>query len=71
MDEGYIFGSLVSIWDANDNERVKINIETCNNPLVVPIYGPYEMENCLMVLIEVANEDYEWQKLLCRVLSTK
>jgi hypothetical protein len=33
MDEGFIFGSYVSIWDMDKNERVRINIGTCTNPL--------------------------------------
>lgn len=62
MDKGFIFGSFVNIWDINKNERVNIGIITCKDPLVVLVYGPYGVENCIMVLIEVVNEDYEWRK---------
>lgn len=54
-----MFGSFVNIWDANNNERMKIDIRTCKDPLVVLIYGPYGVENCKVVLIEATNEDYE------------
>jgi hypothetical protein len=30
MDEETIFGSIVNIWDANENGRVKIGIKMCN-----------------------------------------
>ncbi len=40
MDEGIIFGSSISIWEADKNERVKIGIEMCRDPSVVLIYGP-------------------------------
>jgi hypothetical protein len=53
MDEGFIFGSFINIWDVDENERVRIGIGTCRNPSVVLIYGPYGVENCIMVLIEV------------------
>jgi hypothetical protein len=46
MDEGFIFGSCVNIWDANKNERVKIGIEMCKDSLVVPIYGLCGRDNC-------------------------
>jgi hypothetical protein len=59
MDKGFIFGSFVNIWDANNNERMKIDIRTCKDPLVVLVYGPYGVENCKVVLIEATNEDYE------------
>jgi hypothetical protein len=59
MDEGFIFGSFINIWDVDENERVRIGIGTCRNPSVVLIYGPYGVENCIMVLIEATNEDYE------------
>jgi hypothetical protein len=59
MDEGFIFGSCISIWDAGKNERVRIGIGTCRVPSVVPIYGPSGMEDCIVVVIEVVNEDCE------------
>jgi hypothetical protein len=59
MDKGFKFGRFVNIWDVNKNERLKISIRMCRDPLVVFVYGPYVMENCKVVLIEVANEDYE------------
>jgi hypothetical protein len=46
MDKRFIFSSLVNIWDANKNERVKIGIRTCKDPLVVLVCGPYGVENC-------------------------
>jgi hypothetical protein len=59
MDKGFIFGSFVNILDANENERVKIGIRTCKDPLIVLVYGPYGVEICKVVLIEAMNEDYE------------
>ncbi len=59
MDEALIFGSYVSIWDINKNEKVKIGIGTWRNLLVVPIYGPFGVENYVIVSIKVVNEDYE------------
>ncbi len=59
MDEGFIFGSSVSIWDTDENERVRINIGTCTNLSIILIYGPYGVKNCIVVLIEVVNEDCE------------
>jgi hypothetical protein len=59
MDEGFIFGSSHTIWDVDENERVNIGIGTCRDLLVVPIYGPYGVDNCIVVLIEVMNEDCE------------
>jgi hypothetical protein len=65
MDEGFIFGSFVSIWDANKNETMRIGIRMCRDLLVVPIYGPCD----IVVLIEVVNEDSEQWKILCLVPS--
>ncbi len=59
MDEGFIFGSFVSIWDVDENERVRISIGTCRDQSIVPIYEPYGVENCIVVLIKVVNDDYE------------
>jgi hypothetical protein len=59
MDEGFMFGSFVNIWDVDENERVKIGIGMCRDSLVVPIYGPCGVENCIMVLVELVNDDYE------------
>jgi len=59
MDEGFIFGSSVSIWDTNENERVRINIGTCRDSSIVSIYEPCGVENCIVVLIEAVNEVYE------------
>jgi hypothetical protein len=63
MDEGFIFGNLLTIWDTNENERVKIGFVTYRYLSIVPIYGPCGMENCIMVLIEDVNEDCEEWKL--------
>jgi hypothetical protein len=43
----------------------------CKDLLGVPIYGPREWKNCIMVLIEAVNEDYEQHKLFYLVPSTK
>jgi hypothetical protein len=37
MDERFIFGSYVSIWEMDDNERVEIGIGTCKVLSVIPI----------------------------------
>jgi hypothetical protein len=71
MDEGIIFGSSISIWEADKNEKVNIGIEMCRDPLVVPIYGPYGVENYIVVLIEVVNEDCEQWKLFCAIPSAR
>ncbi len=55
----FIFGSFISIWDADENETMRINIRMCKDPLIFPIYGPYGVGNCIVVLIAVVNEDYE------------
>jgi hypothetical protein len=57
MDEG--FGSSDSIWDVDENEKVNINIGTCRDPLVVHIYGPYGVDNCIVVLTKALTKDYE------------
>jgi hypothetical protein len=44
MDNRFIFGSSVSIWDTCKIERVKIGIGTCRDTSIVPIYGPCGME---------------------------
>jgi hypothetical protein len=59
MDEGFIFGSSINIWDVDESEKVKIGIGTCRNSLVVIIFGRCGVENCIVVLIEVMNEDCE------------
>jgi hypothetical protein len=59
MDEGFMFGSFLSIWDVDVNERVKIGIRMCIDSSIVPIYGPCSVENCIVVLIEFVNDDYE------------
>jgi len=59
MEEGFICGCSFTIWDADDNEKVKIGFGTCKDPLVVLIYGPYGVENCVMVLIEDVNDECE------------
>jgi hypothetical protein len=41
MDQGFIFGGFVNIWDMDENERVRIGIGTCTNLSIVPIYKPY------------------------------
>jgi hypothetical protein len=45
MDEIFIFGNFVNIWDTDKNERVRANIGMCKDPLVVSIYGPYRVDN--------------------------
>jgi hypothetical protein len=67
MDDGFIFCSYITIWDANNNEKVKIGFETCKDQLIVPIYGPYGVENCILVLIEALNEKCEQWKLFCLI----
>jgi hypothetical protein len=67
MDEGFIFGSSVNLWDVDENERLRIGIGMCRDSSVVPLYGTYGVENCIVVLIEVVNEDCEQQKLFCLV----
>jgi hypothetical protein len=62
MDVGFIFRSSISIWDTDENEKVKIGIKMCRDPLVVPIYGCCGMENCILVLTKVVNEECEQQK---------
>ncbi len=54
-----MFGSFLSIWDVDVNERVKIGIRMCIDSSIVPIYGPCSVENCIVVLIEFVNDDYE------------
>jgi len=71
MDEGFIFGNFVSIWNTYENERVMISIGTCTNPSVVYIYEPYGVENRIMVLTEVVNEDCEQWKLWCPIPNVK
>jgi hypothetical protein len=71
MDVGFIFGSSVSIWDMDENEKVKIGIKMCRDLSIVPIYGPCGMENCIMVLIKFVNEECEQWKLFCLVPSAR
>jgi len=71
MDNEFIFGSFGSIWHTNGNGRVRIGIGMCNNLSIVPIYGPCRVENCIFVLIEAMNEDYEHHKLFCLVPSVR
>jgi hypothetical protein len=71
MDEGFKFGNFFSIWDVNKNERVKICFRTYRDSLVVPIYGPYGVENCIVVLIEAMNEDCEQRKLFYPIPSAR
>jgi hypothetical protein len=59
MDEGFIFGNSISIWDLDKNEKVRINIGMCRDSSVGFIYGPYIVENYIEVLIEAMNEDCE------------
>jgi hypothetical protein len=63
MDEGFIFGNYVSMWDVDKNERVNINIIMCRDLSIVFIYGPCGVDNRIVVLIEVVNEDFEQHKL--------
>jgi hypothetical protein len=71
MDEGFIFGNSISVWDVDENERVKISIKTCRDLLVVLIYGPCGMDNYIVVSMESMNEDYEQRKLFCLVSSAR
>ncbi len=66
-----MFGSYVSIWDADENEKVNICIRMCKDSSIVPIDGPCGMEKCIMVLIEAMNEDCEQWKLLYLVPNVK
>jgi hypothetical protein len=59
MEEGFIFGCFFIIWDADDNENVKIGFGTYRDPLVVLIYGPCGVENFIVVLIEDVNDECE------------
>jgi hypothetical protein len=59
MGDKFIFGSSINIWDVDENERVRIGIGMHKDVLVVLTYGPYGVENCIMLLIETVNEDYE------------
>ncbi len=45
MDEGFIFGNYVSMWDVDKNERVNINIKMCRDLSIVFIYGPCGVDN--------------------------
>jgi hypothetical protein len=67
MDEGFILRSFITIWDANNNEKVKIGFETSRDQLIVLIYGPCGVENCIVVLIEGLNEKCEQWKLFCLI----
>jgi hypothetical protein len=71
MDEGFMFSSSINIWDVHENEKVKIGIRTCRDLLIVPIYGPCGVENCIVVLIEAMNEDCEQWKLFFLVPSAR
>jgi hypothetical protein len=66
-----MFGNFVSIWDTHENERVKIGIKTCRDLSIVPIHGPCGMENCIIVLIEIVNENCEQRKLLYPIPSAR
>jgi len=33
MDDGFIFGNFLNIWDADKNERVTINFGTCRKSI--------------------------------------
>jgi len=59
MEKGFIFGCSFIIWDVDENEKVKITFGTCRDPLVVLIYGPCGVENCIVVLIEAVNDECE------------
>jgi len=59
MEEGFIFGYSFTIWDVDENEKVNISFGTYRDPLVVLIYGPYGVENCIVVLIEDVNDECE------------
>jgi hypothetical protein len=67
MDEGFIFGSFLTLWDMDENEKVEIGFVTCRDLLVVLIYGPCGVDNCIVVLIQDVNEDCEEWKLFCLV----
>lgn len=53
-----MFGSSISIWDVDKDEKVKIGIRMGRDPSIVPIYGPCGVENCIVVLIQYVNDDY-------------
>jgi hypothetical protein len=67
MDEGFIFRSSITIWDANNSEKVKIGFETYKDLLIVPLYGPCGVKNSIVVLIEALNEKCEQWKLFCLI----
>jgi hypothetical protein len=71
MDEGFIFGSSISIWDMDENERVKIGIGMCKDSSIVLIYEACGMENYRVVLMESMNEDYDQWKLFCLIPSAR
>jgi hypothetical protein len=63
MDDEFIFGNTINIWHVDNNERVRIGIGMCSHLLVVFIYGPCGVENCIVILIEAMKEDCEHLKL--------
>jgi hypothetical protein len=69
MNDKFIFGNSVNIWHPNENEKVRIGIGTCNNLLVIPIYGPCGVGNCIVVLIEI--ENCEHRKLFYLIPSVR
>jgi hypothetical protein len=71
MDEALIFGSFVSLWDTDENERVRIGIGTCRDLSMFFIYGFSGLGKCTTILIEAVNEDYEQWKLFYLVVSVK
>jgi hypothetical protein len=71
MDQGFMFSSSINIWDVHENEKVKTGIGTCRDLLIIPIYGPCGVENCIVVLIESMNEDCGKWKLFFPVLSAR
>ncbi len=50
---------------------MKIGIKMCKDSSIVPIDGPYGLEKCIVVLIEVVNDDCEQWKLLCPIPNVK
>ncbi len=49
----------------------KIFSNPCTYSLVVSIYGPCGVDNCIMVIIEAMNEDCEQQKLFYPIPNVK
>jgi hypothetical protein len=55
----------------DENEKVEIGFVTCRDLLVVLIYGPCGVDNCIVVLIQDVNEDCEEWKLFCLISNAR